>query len=72
MDNKIEFIGLARSKFNNKLGVRFAIYSKQGYVMMEAESAPVFMSYGAALKGARRALATVRATGKFPNLCATF
>jgi hypothetical protein len=69
--NKVEFAGFERGH-NGMLAVRFNVFAKAGYVAAVATSAPVFRSYGAAIKGARRAVAAVQATGALPNMCERF
>jgi hypothetical protein len=70
----IKFSGLERSRYNNLLSVKFelSVHGKRDYVMAETTSAALFRSYGAAIKGARRAVAAFERTGKFPNMCAPF
>lgn len=54
------------------LAVKFDMIAAAGYVMATCTSGYAFRSYGAAIKGARRALAAVNATGAFPNMCQRF
>jgi hypothetical protein len=69
----ISFSGLERNARGVK--VRFAVMGKgelAGFEIATCTSGYAFPSYGAALKGARRALDTVNRTGKLPNMCERF
>jgi hypothetical protein len=70
----VTLAGLERGR-NNLLAVKFDCYgmgATAGHVVATCTTAAVFRSYGAALKGARRALEAVRRTGRFPNMCERF
>lgn len=67
----IRFAGFQRNH-RNRLVVKFDIIAAAGYTMAQMTSGYGFMSYGAAIKGARRALVIANATGKFPNMCERF
>lgn len=56
----------------NRLAVKFDLIAPAGYVSAVVTSGYAFMSYGAAIKGSRRALAQLNATGRFPNMCEWF
>jgi len=69
----ILFSGLERDTRGIK--VRFSIMGKgslAGFEVATCTSGYAFPSYGAALKGARRALVKIERTGKFPNMCERF
>lgn len=72
---KVTLAGLERKRHNGTLAVQFNVYGAgmlADHVIAVCTSGYGFPSYGAALKGARRALARVAETGKFPNMCDRF
>jgi len=69
----INFSGFDRNR--NGLRIKFSVMGKgtcEGIEIATCTSGYAFPSYGAALKGARRALDTIKRTGKFPNMCERF
>lgn len=67
----VKLVALERGS-NGKLAVALDFYAPAGYVMGRFTSAHVFRSYGAAIKGSRRALSTLARTGALPNMCEAF
>jgi hypothetical protein len=71
----ITFAGLERGR-NNLLAVKLEVIGNtgllRGHRVAVTTSSAVFRSYGAAIKGARRAVALVERTGKLPNMCQPF
>jgi hypothetical protein len=74
-DFSVRLAGLERGR-NGKLAVRFDVYANRGlsagHRVMQVTSGAVFASYGAAFKGARRAIAQVEAGSPFPNMSKGF
>ena len=64
-----------QSPRNGKWSATFVTYNGtpgNEYVANECTSAPVFATEDEAIAGAVRALDTLEATGRFPNMCEVF
>lgn len=69
----VRFAGLERN--TRGIAVRFEMIASNThgtYTMAECTSGYGFRSYGAAIKGARRAVEVANRTGRFPNMCTRF